>query len=52
MASRKRRRRSSKKRNGSKSIKSMIRQVVNKGSAPLAFWQQLSEKDYQVLNAD
>ena len=29
----------------------MIRQVVNKGSAPLAFWQQLSEKDYQVLNA-
>ena len=48
----KRRRRSSKKRNGSKSIKSMIRQVVNKGSAPLAFWQQLSEKDYQVLNAD
>ena len=48
----KRRRRSSKKRNGSKSIKSMIRQVVNKGAAPLAFWQQLSEKDYQVLNAD
>ena len=48
----KRRRRSSKKRNGSKSIKSMIRQIVNKGSAPLAFWQQLSEKDYQVLNAD
>ena len=49
---RKRRRRSSKKRNGSKSIKSMVRQIVNKGSAPLAFWQQLSEKDYQVLNAD
>jgi len=48
----KRRRRSSKKRNGSKSIKSMIRQVVNKGAAPIAFWQQLSEKDYQVLNAD
>ena len=45
-------RRSSKRRNGSKSIKSMIRQVVSKGSAPLAFWQQLSEKDYQVLNAD
>jgi hypothetical protein len=49
---RKQRRRSSKRRNGSKSIKSMIRQVVSKGSAPLAFWQQLSEKDYQVLNAD
>ena len=47
---RKRRRR--KNKNGKhKSIKSMIRQVVNKGSAPLAFWQQLSEKDYQVLNA-
>ena len=49
---RKRRRRSSKKRNGSKSIKSIVRQVVNKASAPIAFWQQLSEKDYQVLNAD
>jgi len=49
---RKRKRRSSKKKNGSKSIKSMLRQVVNKGAAPLAFWQQLSEKDYQVLNAD
>ena len=48
----KRKKRSSKKKNGSKSIKSMVRQVVNKGSAPLAFWQQLSEKDYQVLNAD
>ena len=30
----------------------MVRKVVNKGAAPLAFWQQLSEKDYQVLNAD
>jgi len=39
------------KNNKHKSIKSMIRKVVNKGSAPLAFWQQLSEKDYQVLNA-
>jgi len=49
---RKRRRRSSKKKNGSKSIKSIVRQVVNKAAAPVAFWQQLSEKDYQVLNAD
>ena len=49
---RKRSRRRKAKRSGSKSIKSMIRQIVNKGSAPLAFWQQLSEKDYQVLNAD
>jgi len=50
--SRKRGRKRKAKKNGSKSIKSMIRQVVSKGSAPLAFWQQLSEKDYQVLNAD
>ena len=49
---RKRSRRRKAKKNGSKSIKSMIRQIVSKGSAPLAFWQQLSEKDYQVLNAD
>ena len=35
-----------------KSIKSMLRKVVDKCAAPLAFWQQLSEKDYQVLNAD
>jgi hypothetical protein len=34
------------------SIRGMIRQVVSKGAAPIAFWQQLSEKDYQVLNAD
>jgi len=49
---RKRGRKRKAKKNGSKSIKSMLRQVVNKGAAPLAFWQQLSEKDYQVLNAD
>ena len=49
---RKRSRRRKAKRSGSKSIKSMLRQAVNKGAAPLAFWQQLSEKDYQVLNAD
>ena len=48
---RKNKRRRKNKSSKHKSIKSMIRQVVNKGSAPLAFWQQLSEKDYQVLNA-
>ena len=48
---RKNKRRRKNKNSKHKSIKSMIRQVVNKGSAPLAFWQQLSEKDYQVLNA-
>ena len=48
---RKNKRRRKNKNGKHKSIKSMIRQVVNKGSAPLAFWQQLSEKDYTVLNA-
>jgi len=38
-----------KKRKGS--IRSMIRKVVDSGAAPIAFWQQLSEKDYTVLNA-
>ena len=47
----KRRRRKSKSRKNSTSIKSMIRKIVNKGSAPLAFWQQLSSKDYEILNA-
>jgi len=48
---RKNKRRRKNKSSKHKSIKSMIRQVVNKGSAPLAFWQQLSEKDYVELNA-
>ena len=48
---RKNKRRRKNKNSKHKSIKSMIRKVVNKGSAPLAFWQQLSEKDYEVLNA-
>ena len=38
-----------KKRRGS--IKSMARKAADKLAAPVAFWQQLSEKDYQVLNA-
>ena len=45
------RRRTKKSKNKHSSIKSMIRKVVNQGAAPLAFWQQLSEKDYAVLNA-
>jgi len=48
---RKRRRRTKKSNNKHVSIKSMIRKVVNQGAAPLAFWQQLTEKDYAVLNA-
>jgi hypothetical protein len=47
----KRNRRKKNKKNKHSSIKSMIRKVVNQGAAPLAFWQQLSEKDYSVLNA-
>jgi len=46
---RKRRRKNKNKKHSS--IKSMIRKVVNQGAAPLAFWQQLSEKDYTALNA-
>ena len=45
------RRRVKKNKNKHSSIKSIIRKVVNQGAAPLAFWQQLSEKDYTVLNA-
>ena len=29
----------------------MIRKAVTTASAPVAFWNQLSEKDYEVLNA-
>jgi len=39
----------SKKRRGS--IKSMARKAANTLAAPVAFWSQLSQKDYQVLNA-
>jgi len=46
------RRRTKKSKNKHSSIKSMIRKVVNQGAAPLAFWQQLSEKDYVELNKD
>ena len=41
------RRRTKNSKNKHSSIKSMIRKVVNQGAAPLAFWQQLSEKDYK-----
>ena len=29
----------------------MVRQAANKLAAPVAFWSQLSQKDYEVLNA-
>ena len=38
-----------KKRKGS--IKSMARRAANTLAAPVAFWSQLSQKDYEVLNA-
>jgi len=38
-----------KKRRGS--IKSMARKAADKLAAPVAFWSQLSQKDYEVLNA-
>jgi len=38
------------KRKGS--IKSMVRKAVNTLASPVVFWQQLSSKDYEVLNAD
>ena len=46
------RRRSRKNKTRSKdSIKSYIRKGINTVAGPVAFWNQLSEKDYQVLNA-
>ena len=48
----KKRRRSRKnKSKSSDSIKSWIRKGINTVAGPVAFWNQLSEKDYQVLNA-
>jgi len=48
---RKTRRRRKNKNSKSKSIKSMARKAANTLAAPVAFWSQLSQKDYQVLNA-
>ena len=48
----KKRRRSKKnKTKSSESIKSWIRKGINTVAGPVAFWNQLSEKDYEVLNA-
>ena len=48
---RKTRRRRKNKTSKNKSIKSMVRQAANKLAAQVAFWSQLSQKDYEVLNA-
>ena len=47
-----RRRRSRKSRKSNTSIKGMVRKFVNKATAPVVFWQQLTSKDYSILNAD
>jgi len=45
-------RRKKKRKNGKhKSIKSIVRKAADKLAAPVAFWSQLSQKDYEVLNA-
>ena len=50
MARKPRRRRKAK--NGKrKSVKSLARQWANRLASPVAFWSQLSQKDYEVLNA-
>jgi len=48
---RKTRRRRKNKTSKHKSIKAMARKAANTLAAPVAFWSQLSQKDYQVLNA-
>jgi len=48
---RKTRRRRKAKNGKRKSVKSMVRKAADKLAAPVAFWSQLSQKDYEVLNA-
>ena len=41
-----------KKKNGKrKTVKSLARTWANRLASPVAFWSQLSQKDYEVLNA-
>ena len=49
---RKRRRRSRKSKSRNTSLKGMVRKFVAKATAPVVFWQQLTSKDYSILNAD
>ena len=51
MAKKRKRRSRKNKTKSSDSIKSWIRKGVNTVAGPVAFWNQLSEKDYAVLNA-
>ena len=47
----KKRRRKNKNKKSKTSVKSMVRSWANKLASPVAFWSQLSEKDYEILNA-
>ena len=51
MAKKRKRRSRKNKTKSSDSIKSWIRKGINTVAGPVAFWNQLSEKDYEVLNA-
>ena len=52
MAKKNGRRRKNKNNNGkNKSVKALARSWANKLASPVAFWSQLSQKDYEVLNA-
>ena len=50
MARKRKYKRKSKSKKNNTSIKNMAKQWVNKLAGPVVFWQQLSSKDYEVLN--
>ena len=50
MARKRKYKRKSKSKKSNTSIKNMAKQWVNKLAGPVVFWQQLSSKDYEVLN--
>ena len=50
MAKKRKYKRKSKSKKNNSSIKSMAKGWVNKLAGPVVFWQQLSSKDYEVLN--
>ena len=52
MAKKRKYKRKSKSKKNNSSIKSMAKGWVNKLAGPVVFWQQLSSKDYSILNAD
>ena len=50
MARKRKYKRKSKSKKSNTSIKNMAKGWVNKLAGPVVFWQQLSSKDYEVLN--